>query len=213
MPRWRADRNSWELYIYIPEQKKRIRPLFQGTEEQAYQAEREIKKKLGLKIANRDTIADLVEAYLPYVERQQSPRTYRDKKRMFFAHLIPFYGSMYPDRITSGILEGYKALRIKQSGLKSREINLELLCLSALVKWAWEQIPPRCNEPLIKFKRLPYSRPLPRYLSEEETDLFLANLPPQTQAMFALMALAGLRKNEVINLNGFSQNYNSCTLF
>ncbi len=189
--------DHWEIDIRQG-RSGRTRLVFRGTEEEAHVAERELRKKLGRPVGEKGTINALVDEYLEYVQNNQAPLTLREKRRMLFGKLLPFFGNMYPDLITSPIIEKYKTKRLAESGPKNRQINMEILCLSALVKWAWIQ--GYCSEPLMRFKRLPYARPLPGYLTREETRAFLKALNPQARVIFAFMALAGLRKNEVVRL-------------
>jgi integrase/recombinase XerD len=189
--------DQWVLDISLG-RKERIRETFHGTREEAHIAERELKKKFGRTLGQSGTINTLVDDYLSFVETHQAPATHRDKKRMFFNSLLIYFGNMYPDMITSQIIDEYKKKRIAESGPVHRQINMELLCLSAMIKWAWER--GYCSEPMVRFKRLPYSRPLPRFLSRSELQQFLSALNPVNRVLFAFMALAGLRKKEVTEL-------------
>lgn len=193
----RPKNDRWEIDIRLGRQ-KRVRVAFQGTKEEAHIAERELKKKLGRPVGGSETINSLVEDYLQYVKNHQAPLTYREKKRMLFSNLLAYFGNMYPDLISPQIIEKYKSKRLAEAGPRNRQINMEILCLSALIKWAWDQ--GICSDPMVRVKRLPYSRPLPAHLSQEETQAFLDALNPTMRAMFGCMALAGLRKNEVARL-------------
>jgi integrase len=193
----RPKNGRWEIDVRLG-RKKRVRVAFQGTKEEAYIRERELKKELGRPIAGSETINGLVEDYLQWVENHQAPITYREKKRMFFSNLLQFFGNMHPDLITPSIVDKYKQKRLSESGPRNRQINMEILCLSALIKWAWEN--GLCADPLVKIKKLPYHRPLPTYLTHQETTAFLKALNPQMKVLFTCMAMGGLRKNEVTQL-------------
>ncbi len=53
---------------------------------------------------------------------------------------------------------------------RSLSINVEILCLSALVAWAKERV--YCIDELVKVKPLPYKRPIPSVLSIDEMKAF-----------------------------------------
>jgi integrase/recombinase XerD len=194
----RRRNDRWEIDISPRDGQKRQRIAFSGTEAEARILERELKKKLGRPVGGKETINGLVDDYLQWVQNNQASMTYRDKKRMFFGNLLAYFGPMYPDLITAQTIEGYKTKRLAKSGPRHRQINMEILCLSALIKWAWDQ--GFCSEPLVRSKKLPYSRPLPSYLTKDEILAFRSALKPQMQTLFTFMAMAGLRKNEVTHL-------------
>jgi len=194
----RQRNGRWEIDISPRAGQKRQRIAFKGTEAEARILEREIRKKLGRPVGGKETINGLVDDYLQYVKNNQADKTFRDKKRMFFSNLLAFFGPMYPDLISTQTIERYKTRRLAKSGPKNRQINLEIMTLSALIKWAWDQ--GFCSEPLVRSRSLPYRRPLPSYLTREEFQTFREALNPVMRVMFTFMALGGLRRNEVTHL-------------
>lgn len=195
----RPKQGKWEIDVSQGRKGKRVRLLFGGTSEEAHLAEFELRKKLGRAAFAKETVGGLVEDYLKWVEIHQSPSTYRDKKRMLFGSLLGFFGKQYPDLITPSIIEKYKQKRVGESKRPIyRQINLEILCLSALVKWARDQ--GYCSDPLSRVRPLPYRRPLPSPLTKEETKSLIQALKPEKRALFGVMALAGLRKQEALRL-------------
>lgn len=188
---------------------------FHGTEAEAYEFEREIKKELGreTQYPSRCTVESLVEPYLEYVQNNQSRSSYRNKKRMLYGHIIPFFGKMVIDRIPPFMFERFKTKRREEitgvdknghqiSGVKprkcasaggKREINLELLCITALSTWAAN--PKRGGygtEPL-SVEGLPYKRPLPDVLSREEARRFIEAFEPFYKAFFYCLLNVGMR--------------------
>ena len=114
---------------------------------------------------------------------------------MIFGHILPFFGMIKPDFITKTLLEAYQTKRITEAGKKiHRAINLEILCLSALVDWARER--GYCIDPLVRIKPLPYKAPMPQPLSLDEMVAFLNACKPAYLAYFLILYHAGLRKDE-----------------
>ena len=201
--------NKWQIDISLG-RKNRYRKIFDGSREAAAILEREIKRKLGKTVTHPYSVADLIEPYLRWVEKYQGRKTLKDKKKMLFSNLIHYFGNMYPDFISSQIIEAYKDRRLKEinehgryKGL--RAINLEILCLSSLVKWAREN--GYCSELLIRTKKLPYKRPLPSPLTYHETMSFINAQDDFYRALFLCLYHAALRFNEAVNLTWNDINF------
>ncbi len=179
---------------------RRHRKLFKGTREDAYLYEIELKRQLGKPVRDTRTIAGFTEEYLEWVRLYQSPTTYRDKKRMLFGNLLSFFGSMAPDFITPNILDAYKTKRDNESSPRKiyRQINLEILCLSAMVKWAKKR--GYCVDALVKTAALPYKRPLPNVLSIAEMRAFLLACDRFYRVYFFTLYYGGLRSDEAKKL-------------
>jgi integrase/recombinase XerD len=140
----------------------------------------------------------LVEEYLELLRLHQSPKTYKDKKKMLFENLLSFFGGMAPDFITNNMLDAYKSKRVNESGNIYRQINPEILCLSALIKWARER--GYCVDELMKIKSLPYRRPMPEIMSIEETKAFLLACGRFYRVYFFTLYYGGLRGNDAKQL-------------
>jgi site-specific recombinase XerD len=177
---------------------RRHRKLFTGTQEDAYLYEIELKRQLGKPVRDTRSIAGFVEEYLEWVRLHQSEKTYRGKRRMLFGNILSFFGRMAPDFITRNLLDAYKTKRVNEAGHIYRQVNVELLCLSALVKWAKER--GYCIDELVKSKPLPYKRPIPSILSIDEVKAFLLGCDPFYRVYFFVLYYAGLRGNEAKTL-------------
>ena len=199
----RKPNGKWQIDISMG-RKKRKKITIECSEVDARRHEIEFKKQLGKQVYDRFTIEMLVSDYLDYIEIHQSPKTCKDKKKMLFGHIIPFFGRMYPDLITREVIEKYKLLRLKDKKIY-RAVNLEIYCLSAFIKWAWEQ--GKCNEPLSHLKMLPYKRPLPNPITKEEVLLLIENASPFYRALFLCLYHAGLRSKEAMNLEWSNVDY------
>ena len=181
----------------------RHREIFHGSEQEARIYEQELQKQLGRPTNNSITIADLIPLYLEWVEMQQSAKTHAEKRKMLEGPLLAHFGQMHPDLITQSLQDIFKKKRLAEIQMVGkyegcREINLELMCLSALVKWAKDK--KYCSEPLEKTEKLPYKKKLPDPLSRNEALAFLEALDAFYRALFLCLYHAGMRKNEVFNL-------------
>jgi len=191
---------KWQVDVYEAGRKgKRIREVFYGTESEAHAYERDKKLVLGVPLAGPDIIAGIVGPYLEWVRNNQSPMTYHSKKLFLNGPILTFFGKYNPGRITRRILENYKTTRLDAVGKRYREINLELISLSAMIRWHYD-LEGIDAPPLPKFKKLPYKRPLPTYLSEDEIHRFMAQLSPWHFAFCSCMYYAGMRFQEVAAL-------------
>jgi site-specific recombinase XerD len=184
--------------------KGRLYHTFDGTKEQAYEMERALRMEVGKqRPTSIVTIEQIAEWYLEHVRLHQSVITFRDKKRMLFGSILPFFGKLTLEGVNSILIDKYKAKRIDEIHHGSakakghRQINLELLCLSALSKWAVQN---NFAAEQIRVKPLPYKAPLPEILSRKELNAFLKAMEPFYRAMFLLMYQLGMRKEEVFSL-------------
>lgn len=193
--------NKWHIDVTLGRQ-ARYRLVFEGTREEATIAEIQAKKKLGKEINAKTTIASFFVEYLEHVKLHSKDKTYRDKYKMLYGAIIPYFGNFYPDLITGSDIEAYQIKRkteIKSKMAKggSALINKEILCLSAMVLWARDKY---CSDKLTEYKKLPYHRPLPIILSKEECLLFISHAEPFWKALFLCLYHAGLRKDECLSL-------------
>ena len=135
--------------------------VFCASQLDAIAMEADLKKQLNRPGKQAWTVGYVAEKYLPWMDNHQSPKTALDKKKMLMGRILPFFGHIVPDRINAQMIETYKNKRLQDAGGRkiNRMINLELLCLQAMLKWGHVQ--GLCNEPGKKFSPLPYKRKLP----------------------------------------------------
>jgi site-specific recombinase XerD len=187
----------WDIDICIGKDRFRKRVSAVGKLE-AVMIHNEYAKQLGRSVGDVYSIASISEKYLQWVENNQSPKTLKDKRRMLFANLIPYFGRMLPDNITTIMVEDFKARRIEETGHKHREINLEILCLQHMVKWASQNS--LCNDPLKKTTTLPHTRKLPGTISRDDLMKILRAMDVKHRTLFLCLYHGGLRKSEACNL-------------
>jgi len=196
---------KWWIDITIG-RRYRHREIFEGTYDEAVVYEQELKKHLSAKKEKKAlyTIQSVAFEYLEHVRIHQSAETFRNKRRMLIKHILPFFGNFTFDLITERFIDAYKARRlreIQEKGVKGyREVNLELLCLSNMAKFAFER---GYSSSLMKgIKKLPYRRRLPEPLDIDTALKFVnaAKEEPFYYALFLCLYHAGMRKNEAFNL-------------
>jgi len=207
--------NKWWIDITIG-RKYRYREILEGSYQEAVIYEQELKKHLSLKQNKKATltIQQIAFEYLEHCKIHQSPETYRNKHRMLIKHILPFFANFTFELLTPKLIDSYKMKRIRemeQLGKKGyREINLELLCLSNMARFAFER--GYTSEMVKHIKKLPHRRKLPEPLEIDTALKFLnaAKEEPFYYALFLCLYHAGMRKNEVFHLqwNDIFFNYN-----
>ena len=162
--------------------------------------EKVIMKEIGKAATGTMTVSAIAEKYIPWTELQQRPATVNDKKRMLFASILPFFGRVLPDYISTDLIDTYKRKRLQETkrGRIHRQINMELCCLSAMIAWGEQR--GYCNDPLPRYHKLPYKRPVPDALSRDEAEVVIEAMRPFHQALFYCLYHAGLRKSEATAL-------------
>jgi len=177
----------------------RIRKVFYGSVQDANLYERDLKAELGHAPAGTDTVAGIITPYLEWVKREQAPPTYLIKWRMLNGAILSFFGKYIPSRITKRVIESYKKTRVDTVGKKYREINLELITLSGMIRWYYD-LENIDTDPLPRYRKLPYKRPLPEYLSVSEVQVFIGQMSPFHLAFCGCLYYAGMRFQEVATL-------------
>jgi len=164
--------------------------------------EKMLMKEIGKPVSSTMNVSAIAEKYLADIEMHQRESTVRDKKRMLFGNILPFFGRMLPDYISPESIDQYKRKRLDETKLGKihRQINLELCCLSAMISWAADPMQGYCNDPLPGYKKLPYRRPVPDTLSGPEAIKILNAMHPYHKAMYYCLYHAGLRKSEATSL-------------
>lgn len=194
----------YDIYIRMG-RKARIRKRIKcASQLDAISIESEIRKGLGKQANDPHSIAAIAEKYIEWMKNHQSEKTCQDKKRMLFSQILPFFGGMVPDYITAQTIETYKQKRLKDKPIK-RQVNLELLCLSSMLKWGYEQ--GVCNEP-VKIKGIPQKRKIPVVPVPEEIYSIIDSASDNFhKTLFLALYHAGLRKSEACSLKWSDINF------
>ena len=160
--------------------------------------ESKLRKHYG-KSAAPFTVSAISEKYVPHIEAHQQPKTVRDKKKMLLAQILPFFGGFYPDAITPQSIETFKQKRLADGRKIYRQINLELMCLSKMLKWGAEQ--GLCNDVALKMAPLPYERKIPDVPPPEVIYNIIDHaIDPFHKSLFLALYHAGLRNEEARKL-------------
>ena len=133
-----------------------------------------------------------------YVKTNNKPTEQRSKESTLRVHLVPFFGTMKLDRITTADIERFKAAKLR-SKLLNKSINNFLTtfscCLNCAVDW----------EVLEKSPKIKKLRPEPRtfdYLDEKESARLLSDISePIWHAMIVLALHTGMRIGEILALS------------
>ena len=200
MRKIKGKENLYDIDIALGKRGERLRKRIKASSElEALSFETKLRRELGKEDVSAHTVSFVAEKYIPWMAQHQAERTSTEKKRMLYASILPYFGAFMPDRITPQIIEAYKTKRLECGRKINRQINLELLCLSAMLRWGFMQ--GLCNETEKKLNPLPYKRKTPRVPSPAEiakiidssSDLF-------HKSIFLALYHAGLRSAEARSL-------------
>lgn len=217
---------SWQININHARGKngriKRNFPKSQYSKEQVIAFERDIRRDLcgpapGPEGARQNTVGAIVDLYLQHSENHDLPVTFKDKRWMLLNYVVPFFGNMPIDGISGPMFDQYIKKRKEQIRSKcatasgNRRINLELLALSAMSKWACSKEVGLGKERL-KVPQLKYRRPLPQVWTREELARLFEQFKPRDKALYLCLYHAGLRKTEAMKLTWNRVNFEDGTI-
>lgn len=195
----------WDISTRINQTKDgRIRRRVEcGSDLEALAILNNIKKQLGKPGKTQAyTVNNVAVKYIPWMRINQ-PDSYKDKYRMLISQILPYFGAWLPDMITSQAIETYKEKRLANTtrGKIHRQINLELLCLRAMIKWGTDQTPAFCNPLSFKIKPLPYKRQIPHVATRAEINAIIDNATTEFhKSLFCAIYEGGLRSHEARQL-------------
>jgi site-specific recombinase XerD len=195
----------YQIDISLPKRERFHKNVRAKSKLEAVLIEQEYRKQLGRTIGDAYSINSIAQQYLEHVKNNQFPKTYKEKFRMINVQIIPYFGRFMPDYITPMMVEGYIKKRLKEHPGINRQVNLEVLCLKSMVRWASEQA--MCNNPLPKSRPLPYRRPVPEYVRREELMAIIDNMGQKHRALFLCLYQAGLRKSEACSLQAHNIHF------
>ena len=175
---------------------------------EAAEFEKQLRAQHGVTHKNQYTVGAIWEKYLAHMRQNtKSQRTIRDKQQCFMARLLPFFGNMMPDHIDNIKIEEYKKQRLVSSPGRVRQINKELVYLSAMINWAADERVQLCNERSKKYFPLPYKATQRQFLTKDQITMLLTNTDLQHQVIFMCMSHGGLRVSEVLTLKWEDVNF------
>jgi integrase len=146
------------------------------------------KQKLGILELKPITLSKFSAVYLEDSRVNKAHETWK-RDRTSVKTLLSFFGSHLLDSIDSKSIERYKSYRQRQ-GVTNRTINIELLCLSSMMKKALES-----NNllSLPKIKKLKETKKPPRFLTKEELAKLIDTQNPWLRYILLVLRNTGLR--------------------
>lgn len=189
----------YDIYVWISRDERIRKRITASSPLDAIAFEAELRRRLGKSVNESMTISAIAEKYLKWVELHQASKTVRDKKKMLFSQILPAFGHLLPDYLTKEMIRDYKDKRCADGRKIFRQVNLELLCLRAMIKWAAGE--GLCNDAMPEYKSLPYKRPLPEIPTAEEIEAVIQATTDQFhKSLFLALYHAGLRNEEARGL-------------
>ncbi len=206
-------KGKYDIRLYIKEGNKNRQQSFRVSANsllEAYAIEYDLKNEFNIKQKNNYTISAIWEHYLPYLRQNAaSEKTIRDKYQCFMVSLLPFFGNMMPDNITGNNIEEYKKKRLLRSPGRFRQINKELIYLSAMINWASDTKRGLCNRRADKYDKIKIAKTVRKFLTKEQVFALLENTDKKHRLIFLTMSHAGLRIAEALGLRWKDVNLES----
>jgi integrase len=132
-----------------------------------------------------------------YVETNNKPSEQRNKRHILNASLVPFFGKMPIEKITTQSIEQYKALTHK-SGISPKSINNRLIVLSKCIKTAYEWLELAGVPPKVVLLKCP--PPKTDYLSPDECELLTSHANGVIKELIVTALRTGMRQGELKGL-------------
>ncbi|UTG93164.1 tyrosine-type recombinase/integrase [Geobacter sulfurreducens] len=196
--------NIWIIDYYPQGRKgKRVRVHFVGNEAEARALELEIRRQHVNSIPINPKIVDAIPDWLQEMANNYQPTTLRDAKTCL-KHLVPFFGHLFFNRLTPGLIEKFKSHRLA-TGVSKRTINKELTYFSSLINWAVDN---GYAEPLpFKIKKFPKVKaPKPIIPHPDEIEAIIDHIEPKYRPVLLLLYDGGMRRSEALKLKAESIN-------
>jgi integrase len=139
-----------------------------------------------------------------YVESNNKFGERRGKRSILTLHLIPFFGKLPISKISTHLIEQFKAQQVKD-GVSNKTIRNRLTVLSKCLSCAHEWL--EMDTPLLKIKwpKCPPSKT--DYLSPEECELLLSSADGIVYEMILITLRTGMRQGEVKGLQWSSVDW------
>lgn len=144
-----------------------------------------------------------------YVVPNNKQQEQRMKTYILRSALIPFFGKMSIERITTRDVERYKAEALKE-GVSKKTVNNRLAVLGKCVRTAYEWFRFAAIPPKIVLLKCP--PPKTNYLSADECALLLSNADGVIQEMILTALRTGMRQGEIRALQWPSIDWQSRTI-
>lgn len=200
---------------YYPQGRKapRKRITFNGTKEEAYRAEQNLRtssKERPKSLSSFPAISETIPAFLEWYGLDHQPSgTERTNRSLQI--LKGFFGRYQFTSITEDMIEGYRTKRLDY--VKRTTINKELAALSKLLKWAKKK--GYCQKtPIVeRFPNKMTEAPLPNIPDQEDIEKLIEAVPWPKQGILYCLYYGGLRKSEACTLTAEKVNLAKRTMY
>lgn len=220
-----------ERYIidYYPQGakgKRRMITLPVGTtDKQARQIETDLRgnKSTSHLASQDDKVSSLTSHYYNHIDMHLAISTCKDIRGCFKHHLIPYFGNLRITELTTPLISTYQKIRREQPHIPdnagnirkqkaiNRSINKELSYFSAFRSWVEAEFGIAPLSPL-KFRALPYKRPLPKIMANEEVGAILAHVEDHYKGVVLAIAHLCLRITSARRLRWADVDWKSMTV-
>ena len=149
------------------------------------------------------------EKFLPWSGSEHGAGHHHQQVRIVETHLIPYFADRHLHEITRADIEQYKTLRRgsryrvpnwkRSKPVQAPTVNRELACISSIFRRAveWGSLE---ASPCAQVKQLKEPKNPPRLLEKAEIAGLLLCTPDHLRALVGTAAYAGLRRQELFNL-------------
>lgn len=189
----------WHVDVYLDGKRKRY--PFEGSYEDALEFEAGIRQAPAEQAPGpAPQIKELILPYIAHCETEKSPATVTDVSNTLKGPIMNVFGNLQPKQLSIELFDQYKKMRLDDE-LTRRTINKELSYLSGLLKWAAER--GHCRSLHFTIPRFPQklTNPPPvKPLTERQVTAMFKAIDEQYKLIFLLMADAGLRREEALQL-------------
>jgi len=153
------------------------------------------KNRIGLLYIEQITFNEYSVEYLKFSKANKAQGTW-ERDITSTRALSAYFGDMLLSSINNRHIDIYKYERQKK-GLTNRTINIELICLSVMLKKAieWNYL-----SELPHIKKLKEQKKPPRYLTKNEINLFIESAPLWLKFILIVLRNSGLRSKQLREL-------------
>ena len=152
---------------------------------------------------------DFVEKYLTYSKNNKAFSTYK-RDELCTKHLKRFFKNIWLDKLAPHDIEKYKSKRL-EDGVKARTVNIELRCLSNMLRKAveWNNL---LVSPFSRVKLLKQRIKPPRFLTKEELQKLIEAATPRYKQIIKVLVNTGLRESELRHIKLEDINFRNKTM-
>ena len=200
-PKKAKDKDVWWL-ITVGRGKNRTQVPYEGSYENAKSVEGDMRGYV-VKIpqVNSTQIKNFVVPFLDWYKNEMSPKTLRDIRFTIDLYVIPNFGNFTTGQLTVQLFNDFKDMLL-QKGLSPTTINKHLNYFSSMLRFGEENgycQPLPCKIPKFPKKKTTPEEPT-RPLTGRQLNAIYAQVRPEYQLLFVLMADHGLRLDEALQL-------------